>query len=146
MVYIVGMGYNIAKKSYHTTASTIIGAGLAFGLHFLLIPRWGILGAAMATMFGNMATLVYCFFWGQLYFTVPYEYRRVGGIVVLSTAVVLASMMIDQIYPHWQPTVMTYKSLIYLGFLASLFFFNIIRRQEVDFISHFFKLQEKEVL
>jgi O-antigen/teichoic acid export membrane protein len=81
MVYIVGMGYNIAKKSYHTTISTVLGAGLTFGLNFALIPVWGILGAAVATMIGNVATLIYSYFLGQRYFSVTYEYRRIFTLI-----------------------------------------------------------------
>ena len=45
-VIIVGIGYGIAKKSYHTTIATILAALVNIGLNFLLIPRWNIFGAS----------------------------------------------------------------------------------------------------
>jgi hypothetical protein len=36
--YVVGMGFGIAKKSYHTTISTALAAAVNTGLSFLLTP------------------------------------------------------------------------------------------------------------
>ena len=64
---IVGIGYSLAKKSYHVTLATLLGAGVNTGLNLLLIPRTGLLGAAVSVSCGFAVTLAYSCIAGRHY-------------------------------------------------------------------------------
>lgn len=131
-VYIVGIGYGIAKKSYHTTIATVLAALVNTRLNFLLIPRWNFLGAATATLLGYLVALLYSFIVSRRYFRVDYESRRIFLLTGAITVVISAGRYIDQSLVVWSIQVLLYKILLYMAFLASLFILGIIRRQEVD--------------
>ena len=46
VVGIVGIGFEIGKKSYHFSVATILGSVLTILLNIVLIPRMGVVGAA----------------------------------------------------------------------------------------------------
>ena len=136
-VYIVGIGYGIAKKSYHTTISTLLAALVTIGLNFLLISTWGIIGAAISTMIGNITALVYSYFLGQHYFTVQYDYRRVFSLVLLASVTIAAGLYIDLTLSTWSIENLIYKLLLFSAFCLSLFLLKIIRRYEINVIRGF---------
>lgn len=131
-VYVVGMGYGITKKSYHTTISTVLAAVANTGLNFLLIPRWGITGAAASTMLGNLTALIYSYYTGQRYFSVSYEFRKAFTLIGMATAVIATSVLIDRSWIAWSPEILLYKIPLYAAFGAGLFTFGIISREEVN--------------
>jgi O-antigen/teichoic acid export membrane protein len=131
-VYIVGIGSGIARKSYHTTIATVLAALVNTGLNFLLIPRWGITGAAASTMLGYLMALIYRYYVGQHYFPVNYEFRRVFMLVGMATVTIAAGVFIDRAVPSWSLEILLYKIPLYAIFVASLFIFGIIRREEVN--------------
>lgn len=131
-VYIFCIGYGIAKKSYHTTIATVLAAIVNIGLNFLLIPRWGITGAAASTMLGNLMALIYSHYAAQRYFSVDYEFRRVFTLVSVATITIAGGVFIDRALPSWSPEILLYKIPLYAVFVASLFIFGIISREEVN--------------
>ena len=46
----VGWGMGLMKKSFHISGTVLVAALANIGLNFLFVPRWGMLGAAFATM------------------------------------------------------------------------------------------------
>lgn len=131
-VYIIGMGYGIAKKSYHTTISTVLAAIANIGLNFLLIPRWGTTGAAASTMLGNLVAPIYSYYAAQRYFSVNYEFRKVFTLVGMATATIAAGVFIDRNFSAWTPEILLYKIPLYAVFVASLFIFGVVSRKEVN--------------
>jgi O-antigen/teichoic acid export membrane protein len=134
VVYIVGIGAGIAKKSYHTTISTVIAASINIGLNFLLIPKFGITGAAASTMIGHMAALFYRYFVGQHYFYVDYEFRRIFSLIGISVIFIIIGAFTDQALPVWSPVILLYKLIAFSSYIGSMFIFRIITRQEANLL------------
>jgi len=130
--YIVGMGYGIARKNYHTLLLTILAAILNIGLNFLLIPRWGILGAAASTMAGNFLALGYGYFAGQHYFHVQYEVQKIVILTGIAVIVSVAVIMIDLRQTSWKVELIVVKVLIFTVFVLGLFGLKVIGRDEVN--------------
>jgi O-antigen/teichoic acid export membrane protein len=55
---VVGNQFLVVKKSYLSTISLSIGAGLNVLLNYFLIPKIGIVGAAMATLIGYVTSVI----------------------------------------------------------------------------------------
>jgi len=123
---IVGIGFEIAKKSYHFTIATILGAATTTVLNILLIPRWGTTAAAAATMLGNVVALCYCYSLGQHYFRVDYEARKVLTTVTLATLIVAAALLVDRLCPVWGTEILLYKTLLGPLFLGGLLLLRVV--------------------
>ncbi len=75
--YIASLGCGIVKKSVPLSISVFIGAGVNTALNFILIPRLGKDGAAIATMLAYMLATAYLFYIGQKYYPIPYRFQDV---------------------------------------------------------------------
>jgi O-antigen/teichoic acid export membrane protein len=70
-------------------------ASVNVGLNLILIPPYGMMGAAVATvaafatMFAGMA------WWAQRIYPVPYQWRRVGTAAAAGVALVAAGKLLD---------------------------------------------------
>lgn len=130
-LYIVGMGAGIAKKNYHNTIAVIIGALLNTLFNYLLIPNYGVLGAAYASLIGNLIALIYMFYAGQYYFRVSYEFRKILIVIFTTILAVIGGNVIDQHAINWSIWVIIYKFVILLMVISLLIVFRIIDLQLV---------------
>lgn len=129
--YIVGIGYSIAKKSYHTTLATL-AAGLATTIfNFWLIPSWGIFGAAVASMIGNFTALTYGLCVGQHYFHVSYQARKIFLLAILATATIASGLYIDRFFSTWEANILIPKFLLAAAFIVALVVFRILSTKEI---------------
>jgi O-antigen/teichoic acid export membrane protein len=142
-LYIVGMGYGIAKQSYHLTIATVLAAGLTLGFNFLLIPKWGTIGAVLGTMVGNCIALMYAYYVGQHYYYVRYDLGKIFVLAAMTTFTVLISLVIDQITQPWSSVILLYKFLLVGGYGIGLYFLKLISPDELDEMRGYFsaKLQ-----
>lgn len=130
--YIVGMGYGIAKKSYHGSIAVLVGAVVTTALNFLLIPTWTIMGAVVAALAGQLAVLGYSFAIGQHYFPVLYETGRVGTIVGLSVSVVAGGLLVDRAFPIWTLEEVSLKIALFVLLVTIIASLRIVTREEMS--------------
>ena len=86
-VYLLtSIGLNITKHTRYYPVSTIVGAGCNIGLNFVLIPRFGIIGAAWANAaaYGVQAAVAYVF--AQRFYPISYEVGRLTRVSVAAVA------------------------------------------------------------
>lgn len=86
---LMGPGITLAEKNWHYTWITILTALINIGLNFLLIPRWGFIGAAGSTL------ISFIIFWlikqliSHLYFKINYPYIRISIYYLIGLSVSL---------------------------------------------------------
>jgi O-antigen/teichoic acid export membrane protein len=91
-VYLLtSIGLNITSRTKYYPVSTAIGAAANIGLNVLLIPRFGIIGAAWANgaAYGLQAAVAYRL--SQRFYPVRYEYGRVARAVLAALAAYAAA-------------------------------------------------------
>ena len=88
--YNLSVWYKLTDKTYFGTLLTAVGASITLTFLFLLIPIFGYLGAAYATLicYASIATLSYYF--GNKYFPVPY--KTGSALLYIGVAVVLVTL------------------------------------------------------
>lgn len=81
--------FSIYKRTDLTAAVTVSGVVISGGLYALLIPKWGVYGALVATIvgFGAMAMLTYIL--AQRVRRFEFEFGRLGILTVVSAATIL---------------------------------------------------------
>lgn len=76
--------YKLIDKTHIGAYISIIGALITLGLNFLLIPSMSYYGSAIATLaaYGSMMFISYYF--GNKYYPIPYDMKKIGGYLLLS--------------------------------------------------------------
>jgi O-antigen/teichoic acid export membrane protein len=124
----VNMGMYLEKKTKYIPFIVGAGAALNLGLNYLLIPTYGMMGAAIATAASYLLMLVVAFFAAQRYYPVRYEWSRIGRIFLAAGLVYAGSFFITNDSPIIAGVL---KALTLLGFPALLFAFRFFKPEEI---------------
>jgi O-antigen/teichoic acid export membrane protein len=90
VVFVVGI--YLEKKTKYLPLVTGAGALLNVGANFVLIPKIGILGAALSTLLSYIVMAVGIYFASQRFYRVEYEWEKV--IKITGSAMVLFSVFL----------------------------------------------------
>ena len=88
-------GVYIEKQTKYLPVVTFIGAAANIGANYLLIPRMGMMGAAVATLVSYALMAVLLYFVSQRFFVIKYETGRILKIVVSASIVFGLSRIVD---------------------------------------------------
>ncbi|MGH3066115.1 MAG: lipopolysaccharide biosynthesis protein [Gaiellaceae bacterium] len=92
---VVAIGVGRAKRTQFNWVVTGAGAGVNVALNLLLIPRYGMMGAAVATIAAFTTMFVGMAWWAQRIYPVPYQWRRVATAAAVGVALVTAGKLVD---------------------------------------------------
>ncbi|HAX47697.1 MAG TPA: hypothetical protein DCX92_01800, partial [Bacteroidetes bacterium] len=81
-------GIYIEKKTKYLPLITGLGAVLNIASAFLLIPLWGITGAAISTLVSYVAMAVYIYAVSQKFYPVKYEVSKLLMILLIDSAAI----------------------------------------------------------
>jgi O-antigen/teichoic acid export membrane protein len=84
----------IAKRSERVAYATALGAAVNIGTNLLWIPRWGMLGAAWATLAAYAAMAAALYLMGRSLYPIPYERGRLGLSAAAALAVFCAARLL----------------------------------------------------
>ena len=69
-------GLALAKRTGRTAATNILGAAVNITVTLWLIPRLGLMGAAIGSVIGSSLIMMIRFAWSQKYYSIPYRWNR----------------------------------------------------------------------
>lgn len=116
-MYIFAPGIAIAKKTHWQLWITISGAVVSGVGNWLLVPLWGVWGAATATL---LSSLIFLLFWlslSQRLYSIPYAWRSIVPAVLTFIVCTLLGIELDQFGLTLQLAVLI-KSLLLLFLLG----------------------------
>lgn len=85
--YNLSVWFKLTDNTRKGAAISIIGAGITLILNFLLIPLFGYMGAAWATLICYASMMVISYVWGQKYYRINYNLK--GAAIYLLVSLVL---------------------------------------------------------
>jgi O-antigen/teichoic acid export membrane protein len=88
---VLAIGSGRARKTQLNWVVTGFGAALNVGLNFWLIPRWGMVGAAISTLAAYVALFAGMTVYAQHVYPVAYQWRRVATAVGAAVALNVAA-------------------------------------------------------
>ena len=88
-MYVFAPGLWLAKKTKYIAIINVIGAVLNIFLVFLLIPIWGIVGAALATLVSALIIFIINQVFSQRNYPIPYPWKN-----VIITTLIMTSFLI----------------------------------------------------
>lgn len=92
---------NIAKQTRAYPVITAIGAGASLGANLLLIPRFGMRGAAIALLGSQTLTTVVTAYFAQRAYRIPYEVARLSKVLGVSLVTYVIMTAAAPASPGW---------------------------------------------
>jgi O-antigen/teichoic acid export membrane protein len=133
-------GILYSGRTKHMAYGTILSAAVIIILSFLLIPRYGIYGAAWATLISFFVRLSYVYAVSQRLFRIHYALAKpVGTLVIMVSLVAVYSISLT--YPLLDKSIVSLSLAVFLllVFYLLLFSFNIIGTEEKRIIRGFLR-------
>ena len=98
---VTAIGISIEKKTFLFSRIAWVSAGVNFILNYLLIPRYGGIGAAWATSLSYLVLTSYYLFYTQRLHPLPIQWRKLGLLLILGTCILVFSVMKVSLTISW---------------------------------------------
>lgn len=138
-------GIGIAKKTQYRLPLTMIPAAINIGLNFLLIPHYGMIGAAIATLISSTIYAVASFIVSQKLYHV--SYNLAPFFKILAVVVVVISVTYFLFSDISLQNILIKIGLIVI-FIVCLYIFKLIGKEELMYLkelAHKVLLKRKDV-
>lgn len=130
--YFLSQGLVMTNKSIQISILILITALLNITLNIILIPLWGLLGAASATLtaylFWNMTRI----YFSKKYYNLNFELKRLAHITFIAIALYLISLSFTGEH------ILICKLFILLCYPTTLFITKFFKNHEILFIQNLF--------
>jgi O-antigen/teichoic acid export membrane protein len=120
---LVSIGIGIEKRARYYPMITTIAAATNIGLNFLLIPRFGMMGAAWATVVGYLVMASLGGIISHRLYPIPLEGRRLGQITLAGAAAYALSWLA----PVGLVAAVAVKALLLGAYALALFVSGVVR-------------------
>lgn len=90
---VISIGIGRARRTQFNWLITGVAGAANIGLCFALIPSYGMMGAAVATVVSYVIMFLGMAWWAQRIFPVPYQWRRVATASAVAIALVAAGKL-----------------------------------------------------
>ena len=92
---VVAIGVGRARRTKFNWVVTGAGAAVNVALNLILIPTYGMMGAAIATVAAYTTMAVGMAWWSQRIYPVPYQWRRVATATFGAVALAILGKLLD---------------------------------------------------
>lgn len=82
----LNMWYKVSDKTTYGIYITFVGLAVTVLGNLVLIPKTGILGAAITTLVAYTAMFIVSAYWGQRFYPVPYKWGKILALIGVSGA------------------------------------------------------------
>ncbi|HSF44498.1 MAG TPA: oligosaccharide flippase family protein [Chitinophagaceae bacterium] len=124
--YNLSIWYKLTNKNLMAAYLTVAGAILTIGINWILIPRIGYIGCAIASFvcYGFMMTTSYVL--GQKYYPVPYAWKKLLAYIVIC----LILFLIHQLFRAYSPNIWLTHGFGVLLVFAFMYFVSRVEEKE----------------
>lgn len=119
IIFNLSIWYKLNNMTRFGAYITIFGAIVTIVANSVLIPLMGYSGAAWATFICYFMMMVLSYFWGQKYFYIKYDVRKIAGYVALALSLYAASTMWRF---HSRYALLVANSILLIVFLGLVFY------------------------
>jgi O-antigen/teichoic acid export membrane protein len=116
LYYTLSVWYKVSEKTHIGAIPAFTGAAITLILNLWLIPKIGILGAAITTLITYFSMVLVGYFLSRKYYPIPYDLPRI--LITLSVTFLLGYILINAQLGFIG------KSLIFIAFLAFLYLYE----------------------
>ena len=128
LYYIVDIGILLKVKTIYYAIITGIGAIVNIGLNILLIPKYGMMAAAVNTLIAYILLFVLMYWISGKFYTIKYEKIRILKIIIIGTVLFFISYVISVDSVVFSIVI---KLLLLVCYPVLLYLFNFFRPTEL---------------
>ncbi|MEA5425903.1 MULTISPECIES: lipopolysaccharide biosynthesis protein [Arcicella] len=92
--YNISVWFKLNKKTYFGTRITFAGLAITILFNFILIPKMGYMGCAVAFLISCFSMTALCYYFGQKYYPVPYKIFSGFGYIISAGVLIYCTMQI----------------------------------------------------
>ncbi len=115
IVFNLSIWFKLTDKTFSGTIISIIGATVTLLCLFVLVPKIGYVGAAIAHLGCYTVMMLVSYFWGQRVFPVPYQVGRIAIYLIFAIGLYILSTLFSDYSLAMRLTINTLLILVYLG-------------------------------
>jgi O-antigen/teichoic acid export membrane protein len=115
--------YKLSNKTHYGTLISVVGAIITVVANVSLIPIWGYVGCAWATLFCYSFMVVFSYYLGQRHYPIPYNLRKIALFLGSATLFYFISWKVDPngVFNVWQ---FLYNNTLVVLFILLVFYFE----------------------
>ncbi len=126
----LNVGIQIEKKTTYLFPTSLSGSLTKIVLTFLLVPKFGIMGAAYATILGYFMVELTLYAVAQKFYYIQYEFARIGKLILTVALAFAAAKIFD--------ATVGMKFIILISWFVSLFVIGFFTKGELQRLKQFF--------
>lgn len=115
IVFNLSIWFKLSDKTYYGTIISIIGSITTLLCFFILIPKIGYMGAAIAHLGCYSVMMLVSYFWGQRIMPIPYQIGRITIYCVLAAILFFISTLTSELGIVLKLSLNTLMILIFIG-------------------------------
>lgn len=112
--------YKLKDRTWFGAYIALTGAVITILLNFLLIPVMGYMGSAVTVFICFFIMMVINYFWGQKYYPIPYDLKRIGTYFGVAVLLFATSRFTAGFLPIFKFALNTLMVFLFLGLIAVL--------------------------
>ena len=128
----VGWGMGLMKKSFHISGTVLVAASVNIGLNFLFVPRWGMLGAAFATVLSYIVWNFLKAYYSAKFYDLHFEIGRLLHITVIGFGLYGLSLLVTN--SRAMEINVALKLLFFLGYPLILWGTGFFSKGEKEYL------------
>ncbi|MFV9677497.1 MAG: flippase [Methanosarcinales archaeon] len=140
--FILAAGFNLTKKTKYVPLIVGIGAIMNIGLNFLLIPRYGMMGASIATLISYSMLPMGSYFVSRMFYPIKYEWGRVSKIFIAAVLIYVGSLYITNVSLIVSSLL---KAMTLFAYPALLYMFGFFKHDEIQIIKELVGIAKKRL-
>ena len=94
VVYILNTSFYLSERTVYISALTGLALLTNIAFNFLLIPIWGVMGAAVATVIAYLILTATTYYFAQRFYPINYEVSRLITLLFIATAIYFVSISV----------------------------------------------------
>lgn len=112
--------YKLKDRTWYGAYIALTGAVITVILNFLLIPVLGYMGSAITVFICFFIMMVINYFWGQKYYPIPYELKRIGTYFLAAVLLFLLSLLTKGLSPWLKFPANSMMMLLFIALVLRL--------------------------
>ncbi|MFX0124901.1 MAG: lipopolysaccharide biosynthesis protein [Candidatus Hodarchaeota archaeon] len=133
---ILGKGPVMAKKPFHISGMVGIACTVNLGLNFLLIPYYGIMGAAFATLVSYVVWNTQKMYYSAKFYDLHFDIERLGHITIIGVSLYLLSLLLATGPNIWVN--LSTKTLILIAYPVIFIITGFFSKKEKEYVKKLF--------
>lgn len=115
IVFNLSIWFKLSDKTYYGTIIAVIGSIVTLLCFFILIPRIGYMGAAIAHLACYTVMMSVSYFWGQRIMPIPYQIGRITIYCIVAAILFFVSTLTSEMNALLKLSLNTMMILMFLG-------------------------------